>query len=420
MKFIGATVVFALAGAAQAAVLGADARAQRAVTLYQSGPAEWHDQFPAPGPGPYQFVDLPAPPLAGSCALPGAEVRQIGYPAPASPSVGDSVRLYVSDPQLGAPIQAATVAWRDGQQFGLALQSGPAKGAILPWQAGAAWAQLLQAPEQTWLSADAQADADLSLRCAAQGPAWSAHYQATREGDALWVHLDALIRVPAAQDWGVAAVTLSSQVGAVQAPMMMARVADFSAESGPSVSDGQWRYRFEGEMAMVGGSVQSRRLFSQRVPIQRQHELSFGFNYNQPALALRANRVWTLTNRDQGGAARAWVAGQLRINGPAPEFELEGQASLPDLAVGASHRLRLGPSLALQGQLRQNRRVERGTSWISEWTLTLENGSDEPLTAVLRPQIARDAVIDRLPGQRVMAPGEVATLVFSLTEPKRR
>ncbi len=418
MKFLFPAVGLVSALACQlagATSLGSEARLERSVTLFQQAPAQLHDRYSGPLATPLYFTDLPASPVPGSCDAPGVDVTSIAYPSILQPKVNDEVRLYVTDSRLGSAVQSARVRWRQDQRYGLQLLSGPAKGETLPWQVGDGWARLLSAPEHRWLRLDgAPPQGSVSLRCAVMGPTWAAQYQATRDGERLTLSLDALIQIPTGQQWGRAVVGLSSQVG-TSPRMMMARVSAREMEAAPALEDGQWRFQFPEPLDLSDRQLRSFRLWQTQVPITRSHDISFGINANRSSIELAAQRVWTLENTGQ-----PWVAGQLQINGPAPDYQLEGQSSLAATPVGGRQRLGLGPSLSVHGTLIQTGLEMRGGETRSTWELSLHNSADEPATVTLRPQLGRDVQLNGVPQAPVLGAGQSQRWTLNLTEPRRR
>ena len=237
----------------------------------------------------------------------------------------------------------------DYPRDGLTLESGR----TFAWQPGDDWAQVLTGPTVSLgLSIQANSSESVVLRCSVPGPTWRANYQAVQQGDTLDLALNALIQVPAGQQWGMTNVTLSSQVGRGPQPRamraeLMAVSADANSES---ISDGIWRYQLEQPLQLGGGEQFTQRLWRESVPIERVHRLRafLSARNNQTKQDLRASREWLMKNT----SARAMPAGELRINGmEGDRYPRAGQVFVPELAAGAQHWLQLGPSLAVSARL---------------------------------------------------------------------
>ena len=214
--FLISTPFMALSSLAQ--TLDRDQLLSREVWLFQNSPAELQDRYGATR-GDFQIADLPGQVTPGSCDFPGLTVSRVDYPRDGLDWVrGQRVDLWVRDASLGNPFQSATVAWREPPRYGLTLESGR----TLAWQPGDDWAQVLTGPTPSpGGSIHANASDAGVLRCSVPGPAWRANYQAVQRGDTLDLALDALIQVPAGQQWGMTNVTLSSQVGRGPQPRAM-------------------------------------------------------------------------------------------------------------------------------------------------------------------------------------------------------
>ena len=293
--FLISTPFVALSSLAQ--TLDRDQLLSREVWLFQNSPAELQDRYGSTR-GNFQIADLPGQVTPGSCDFPGLSVSRVDYPRDGLDWVrGQRVDLWVRDASLGNPFQSATVAWREPPRYGLTLESGR----TLAWQPGDDWAQVLTGPTPSpGLSIQANSSDAVVLRCSVPGPAWRANYQAVQRGDTLDLALDALIQVPAGQQWGTTNVTLSSQVGRGPQPRAMrAELMAASADaSGESVSDGIWRYRLEQPLQLGGGEQFTQRLWRESVPIERVHRLRafLSARNNQAEQDLRASREWLMKN----------------------------------------------------------------------------------------------------------------------------
>ena len=329
---------------------------------------------------------------------------------------GQQVDLWVRDASLGNPFQSATVAWREPPRYGLTLESGPR----LAWQPGDDWARVLTGPKPSpGLSIQAGAADSVVMRCSVPGPTWRANYQAVQRGDALDLALDALIQVPAGQQWGMTNVTLSSQVGRGPQPRAMrAELMAVSADAnGESISDGIWRYRLEQPLQLGGGEQFTQRVWRESVPIERVHRLRafLSARNNQAEQDLRASREWLMKNTTD----RAMPAGALRINGvEGDRYPLAGQVFVPDLAPGAQHWLQLGPSLAVSARLTRLDQDVTQSHVHSNWRVNITNGGEESVTVALNLQ---GSPRSELPGGRQsvqLAAGEKRTLTLRLSEPR--
>jgi hypothetical protein len=412
--FLISTPFMALSSLAQ--TLDRDQLLSRDVWLFQNSPAELQDRYGATQ-GNFQITDLPGQVTPGSCDFPGLTLSRVDYPRDGLDWVrGQRVDLWLRDASLGNPFQSATVAWREPPRYGLTLESGR----TLSWQPGDDWAQVLTGPTP-FLGLSIQADSSdaVVLRCSVPGPAWRANYQAVQRGDTLDLALDALIQVPAGQQWGLTNVTLSSQVGRGPQPRAMrAELMAASADvNGESMSDGIWRYRLEQPLQLGGGEQFTQRLWRESVPIERVHRLRafLSARNNQAEQDLRASREWLMKNTTD----RAMPAGALRINGvEGDRYPPAGQVFVPDLAVGAQHRLQLGPSLAVSARLTRLDQDVTQSHVHSNWRVNITNGGEESVTVALNLQ---GSPRSELPGSRQtvqLAAGEERTLTLRLSEPR--
>lgn len=403
-----------------AQTLGRDQLLGRDVWLFQNSPAELQDRYGA-SEANFQITDLPVQVTPGSCDFPGLAVFRVNYPRDGLNMVrGQQVDLWVRDATLGNPFQAATVAWREPPRYGLALESGR----TLAWQPGDDWAQVLTGPTPApGLRLQANPSDSLVVRCSVPGPTWRANYQGVQRGETLDLALDALIQVPTGQQWGMANITLSSQVGRGPQPRamraeLMAASADASAyASGESVSDGIWRYQLEQPLQLGGGEQVTQRLWRESVPIERVHRLRafISARSNQGEQDLRASREWLMKNTTD----RAMPAGALRINGiEGDRYPLVGQVFVPDLAAGAQHWLQLGPSLAVSAHLTRLDQDVTQSHVHSNWRVNITNGGKESVTVALNLQ---GSPRSELPGGRQsiqLAAGEKRTMTLRLSEPR--
>ena len=323
-------------------------------------------------------------------------------------------------PALETAFQAATVAWREPPRYGLTLESGH----TLAWQPGDDWAQVLTGPTPSQgLRIQAAPSDSLVVRCSVPGPTWRANYQAVQRGETLDLALDALIQVPTAQQWGMANITLSSQVGrgpqprAMRAELMSAS-ADASADaSGESVSDGIWRYRLEQPLKLGGGEQFTQRLWQESLPIERVHRLRafLSARNNQGEQDLRASREWLMKNTTD----RAMPAGALRINGiEGDRYPLAGQVFVPNLAARAQHWLQLGPSLVVSARLTRLDQDVTQSHVHSNWRVRITNDGEESVTVALNLQ---GSPRSELPGGRQsiqLSAGEKRTMTLRLSEPR--
>ena len=404
----------------QAETLDRDQLLSRDVWLFQNSPAELQDRYGSTQ-GNFQIIDLPGQVTPGSCDFPGLSVTRIDYARDGLDWVrGQRVDLWVRDASLGNQFQLATVAWREPPRYGLTLESGR----TLAWQPGEDWAQVLTGPTASpGLSIQANSSESVVLRCSVLGPTWRANYQAVQQGDTLDLALDALIQVPAGQQWGMTNVTLSSQVGrgsqprAMRAELMAASAEASAYASGESVSDGIWRYRLEQPLQLGGGEQFTQRLWREDVRIERVHRLRafLSARNNQAEQDLRASREWLMKNTTD----RAMPAGALRINGVGGDrYPLAGQVFVPDLAPGAQHWLQLGPSLAVSACLTRLDQDVTQSHVHSNWRVNITNGGEESVTVALNLQ---GSPRSELPGGRQsvqLAAGEKRTLTLRLSEPR--
>ena len=412
--FLISTPFVALSSLAQ--TLDRDQLLSREVWLFQNSPAELQDRYGSTQ-GNFQIADLPGQVTPGSCDFPGLSVSRVDYPRDGLDWVrGQRVDLWVRDASLGNPFQSATVAWREPPRYGLTLESGR----TLAWQPGDDWAQVLTGPTASpGLSIQANSSESVVLRCSVPGPTWRANYQAVQRGDTMDLALDALIQVPAGQQWGMTNVTLSSRVGRGPQPRAMrAELMAASADvSGESVSDGIWRYRLEQPLQLGGGEQFTQRLWRESVPIERVHRLRafLSARNNQAEQDLRASREWLMKNTTD----RAMPAGALRINGvEGGRYPLAGQVFVPDLAPSAQHWLQLGPSLAISARLIRLDQDVTQSHVHSNWRVNITNGGEESVTVALNLQ---GSPRSELPGGRQslqLAAGEKRTLTLRLSEPR--
>ena len=412
--FLISTPFMALSSLAE--TLDRDQLLSRDVWLFQNSPAELQDRYGATQ-GNFQITDLPGQVTPGSCDFPGLAVSRVDYPRDGLDWVrGQRVDLWVRDASLGNPFQSATVAWREPPRYGLTLESGP----TLAWQPGDDWARVLTGPKPSpGLSIQANSSESVVLRCSVPGPTWRANYQAVQRGETLDLALDALIQVPAGQQWGMTNVTLSSQVGRGPQPRAMrAELMAVSADAnGESISDGIWRYRLEQPLHLGGGEKFTQRLWRESVLIERVHRLRafLSARNNQTEQDLRASREWLMKNTTD----RAMPAGALRINGvEGDRYPLAGQVFVPDLAPGAQHWLQLGPSLAVSARLTRLDQDVTQSHVHSNWRMNITNSGEESVTVALNLQ---GSPRSELPGGRQsvqLAAGEKRTLTLRLSEPR--